>query len=171
LNVAERLFENRTPALFTVFLDTPRWLSGAASPADTESFEAVDQAVYAYLDLLDQRLERLRRSLRAGETLAIVFAPAGGAGGGGPEVATLFLFGERVAPETAEARPVSGADVSRTLFYLSGIRLAEDIRGEVLWPLLVPGARENFPASAVRTYRGIEMKKPVDPGAAEPAAS
>jgi len=148
--------ERNDPSRFScVFLETPGAIAERANEADPESFEKADLAVRAFLDRLDLYLGARLEDSRAGETIAVVFAPP--AAQPSPEVATVFLFGERAATKTAAARPLASTDVSQTLYYLAGLPLAEDVEGDVAWSLLAPGARENFPPRRIKTYKGIEM--------------
>ncbi len=165
LNALEESEPSEHPVLRAIFLSFP-YAVARAGLAEDEGRDAEDKAVYAFLDYLDEELRELRATLPPGAALALVVAPPAGLRPAPPGLGALLLFGEKVAQMEGERQALDPRDVTVTLLYLLGLKLSEEIPGQVAWSMLSPTVKEHFPPVSVPGYRGL-----ADPAAGRPGGS
>ncbi len=155
LNVAERFLAEGRVALHTALFEFPRVIAAQESALDTESFDQVQDAMRAYLDVLDARVERVLATLKAGDAFILTFMPppiADGPAAGQSGAGTAFFMGEKIRPENARGEVIATADLAKTLVYLAGCRVSSSLEGQVAWPLLSEDLAEHFPPEPVADY-------------------
>lgn len=144
------LLERDDCALGMLQLAFGRTLADAADPVSPDAPQDVRDAVVAYLDVLDDEIVALRRSLRAGDALVLLVTAS--VAGERPRPAPMVVFGEKARRGASVPDVFDADDLALTLYYLFGAKLPRRARGEIGWALLTEGLAEHLPPRFTARY-------------------